>query len=73
VNSRAGDCHRGISSFGKIQAGPYRVGQTVRFVLHPKAGFCPGVFHGVAHWQRDDSDRTRDVRVGRFAFRVLSG
>src|SRR4051794_21640733 len=41
VNSAAGDCRRGISSFGKVQAGPYKVGQTVRFVLrYPKAGFC---------------------------------
>jgi hypothetical protein len=72
VNSA--DCTRGISSFGKIQAGPYKAGQTVRFAVRfPKAGFCRGVFHGVAHFQRDDPDRTRDVRVGRFAFRVLSG
>ena len=72
VNSTSGNCHRGISSFGKTQSGPYKVGQTVRFVLHPKSGFCPGVFHGVAHWQKKVGDRIRDVRVGRFAFRVLS-
>jgi hypothetical protein len=71
VNS--GNCTRGISSFGKINRGTYKVGQTVRFVIRfPRAGLCVGVFHGVAHWQRDDPDRTRDVRVGRFGFRVLS-
>ena len=71
VNSRAGDCRRGISSFGKVQAGPYKAGQTVRFVLHPRAGFCTGVFHGVGHWQKREGDHIRDVRIGRFAFRVL--
>src|SRR3954447_3215686 len=72
VNS--GNCTRGVTSFGKINSGPYKVGQTVRFVVRfPKAGLCVGVFHGVAHWQKDDADRTRDVRMGRFAFRVLSG
>ena len=71
VNSAG--CARGISSFGKIQAGPYKVGQTVRFAIrYPKAGLCVGVFHGVGHWQRKEGDRTRDVRIGRFAFRVLS-
>ena len=71
VNSS--DCTRGISSFGRIQTGPYKVGQTVRFVLRaPKSGFCVGVFHGVGHWQKDEGDHIRDVRVGRFAFRVLS-
>ncbi len=70
VNS--GTCNRGITSFGRTQSGPYKVGQTVRFVLRFKAGFCPGVFHGVGHWQKRKGDRTRDVRVGRFAFRVLS-
>jgi hypothetical protein len=37
----------------------------------PKSGWCPGVFHGVVHWQYKDGDRYRDVRVGRFGFRVL--
>src|SRR5436305_12755802 len=38
VNSS--DCHTGISSFGKVQSGPYKIGQTVRFVLRaPKHGF----------------------------------
>jgi hypothetical protein len=70
VNSS--DCTRGISSFGKIQAGPYRVGQTVRFVLRaPKAGYCVGVFHGVGHFERRVGDHWTDRRTGRFAFRVL--
>jgi hypothetical protein len=65
-------CTRGVSSFGRIQTGPYKVGQTVRFVLRaPRSGWCPGVFHGVAHWEKREGDHTRDVRVGRFAFRVL--
>ncbi len=69
----SGDCRTGISSFGRIQAGPYKVGQTVRFVLKaPKGGWCPGVFHGVAHWEKQEGDHTRDVRMGRFAYRVLS-
>lgn len=72
VNS--GTCTRGISSFGRIQTGPYKVGQTVRFVLRaPRSGWCVGVFHGVAHWEKRVGERTRDVRVGRFAFRVLAG
>jgi hypothetical protein len=71
VNS--GDCTKGISSFGKIQTGPYKVGDTVRFrVRFPKRGLCTGVFHGVGHWQKRDGDHVRDVRVGRFGFRVLS-
>ena len=71
VNS--GDCHRGISSFGKTQSGPYKVGDTVRFrIRFPKAGLCVGVFHGVAHWEKREGDHFRDVRVGRFGFRVLS-
>jgi hypothetical protein len=71
VNSS--DCHRGISSFGRISSGPYKVGDTVRFrVRFPRAGFCVGVFHGVGHWQKRESDHVRDVRVGRFGFRVLS-
>jgi hypothetical protein len=70
VNS--GDCRRGVSSFGRISTGPYRVGQTVRFVLRaPRHGWCVGVFHGVGHWQKRVGDRVRDVRVGRFAFRVV--
>ena len=69
-----GDCTRGISSFGKIQAGPYEVGDTVRFrIRYPKRGLCVGVFHGVGHWQKQEGDHFRDVRTGKFAFRVLSG
>lgn len=72
VNS--GSCTHGISSFGKINTGPYKVGQTVRFVLKaPRHGWCVGVFHGVGHWEKKEGDHYRDVRVGRFAFRVLSG
>jgi hypothetical protein len=71
VNS--GDCARGISSFGKVQYGPYRKGQTVRFVIrYPRRGLCVGVFHGVAKFQRKVGDRIVDERLGRFAFRVLS-
>ena len=71
VNS--GDCTRGVSSFGKVQAGPYKAGQTVRFVIrYPRAGLCVGVFHGVAHFERRVGDRWTDRRLGRFAFRVLS-
>jgi hypothetical protein len=71
VNS--GDCGSGIGSFGKIQAGPYKVGQTVRFVLRaPKNRWCVGVFHGVGHFERKVGDRWTDKRIGRFAFRVLS-
>ena len=69
VNS--GDCTRGISSFGKIQAGPYRTGQTVRFRVHYARGLCVGVFHGVAHFERKVGDRWTDRRLGRFGFRVL--
>jgi hypothetical protein len=70
VNS--GNCTRGVSSFGRIQARPYKVGQTVRFVLKaPKSGWCVGVFHGVGHFQRKVGDHTVDKRIGRFAFRVL--
>ena len=71
VNS--GTCTRGVSSFGRIQPGPYRAGQTVRFVLRaPRSGWCAGVFHGVAHFERRVGDRWTDHRLGRFAFRVLS-
>jgi hypothetical protein len=71
VNST--NCTRGISSFGKIQTGPYKVGQTVRFVLRaPKAGWCVGVFHGVGHFEHKVGDHFTDRRIGRFAFRVLS-
>jgi hypothetical protein len=70
VNS--GTCTRGVSSFGRIQSGPYRVGDTVRFVLRaPRSGWCIGVFHGVGHFERKIGDRWTDRRVGRFAFRVL--
>ena len=71
VNSA--DCTRGISSFGKVQAGPYRRGQTVRFVIrYPRRGLCAGVFHGVVHFDRKVGDRTTQRRLGRFGFRVLS-
>ena len=71
VNS--GDCARGVSSFGKVQPGPYKVGQTVRFVIrYPKSGLCAGVFHGVAHFERKVGDRWTDKRLGRFGFRVVS-
>jgi hypothetical protein len=70
VNS--GTCSRGVSSFGRVQTGPYRVGQTVRFVLRaPRSGWCVGVFHGVGHFERKVGDRWTDTRIGRFAFRVL--
>src|SRR5215218_3513975 len=56
VNSSG--CARGISSFGKIQTGPYKVGDIVRFrVRYPKQGLCVGVFHGVAHFERKVGDR----------------
>ena len=71
VNS--GSCTRGVSSFGRVQPGPYKVGQLVRFVLKaPKSGWCVGVFHGVGHFERKVGDRWVDKRIGRFAFRVLS-
>ena len=71
VNS--GTCTRGISSFGRVQYGPYRKGQTVRFVIrYPRKGLCAGVFHGVVKYQRKVGDRTLDRRLGRFGFRVLS-
>lgn len=70
VNS--GDCTRGISSFGRIQTGPYKAGQTVRFkIRYPHKGLCVGVFHGVAHFERKVGDRWTDKRLGRFGFRVL--
>ncbi|HEX6715150.1 MAG TPA: hypothetical protein VF066_17300 [Thermoleophilaceae bacterium] len=70
VNS--GDCTRGISSFGRIQYGPYKKGQTVRFVIrYPRKGLCVGVFHGVVKFQRKVGDRILDRRLGRFGFRVL--
>jgi hypothetical protein len=71
VNSA--DCTRGISSFGKVQSGPYRRGQTVRFVIrYPRRGLCAGVFHGVVHFDRRVGDRWTHTRLGRFAFRVVS-
>lgn len=68
VNS--GTCTHGISSFGKVQSGPYRRGQTVRFRIHFRRGLCAGVFHGVVHFERKGGDRWRDTRLGRFGFRV---
>src|SRR4051812_14864813 len=39
VNSNG--CARGVNSFGKIQSGPYKVGDTVRFrIRFAKAGLC---------------------------------
>jgi hypothetical protein len=71
VNS--GRCTRGISSFGRIQYGPYKKGQTVRFVIrYPRKGLCVGVFHGVVKYQHKEGDRILDRRLGRFGFRVLS-
>jgi hypothetical protein len=71
VNS--GDCTRDISSFGRIQYGPYKKGQTVRFVIrYPRKGLCVGVFHGVVKFQHKEGDRILDRRLGRFGFRVLS-
>jgi len=71
VNSA--DCTRGISSFGKVQAGPYRRGQIVRFVIrYPRSGLCVGVFHGVVHFDRKVGDRWTQTRLGRFGFRVLA-
>ena len=67
-----GTCTRGVSSFGRIQSGPYRVGDTVRFILRaPRSGWCIGVFHGVGHFERKVGDRWTDRRIGRFAFRVV--
>jgi hypothetical protein len=64
---------RGVSSFGRTSSGPYKVGQTVRFVLKaPKSSWCVGVFHGVGHFERKVGDHWVDKRIGRFAFRVLS-
>lgn len=73
VNSTAQDCRRGVSSFGKVQAGPYKAGQTVRFVMRFRSGFCPGVFHGVVHYDKKVGDTTTQRRLGRFAFRVSPG
>jgi hypothetical protein len=71
VNSTAGDCRRGVSSFGRVQSGPYRKGQVVRFRMHFRSGFCRGVFHGVVHYDEKVGDRIVQKRLGRFAFRVL--
>jgi hypothetical protein len=68
----SGACTTGYSSFGRIASGPYKVGQIVRFTLRPppNGGWCPGLFHGVGHWEKREGDHTRDVRLGRFFFRV---
>jgi hypothetical protein len=44
----------------------------VRFTLRPPphGGWCPGLFRGVGHWEKREGDHTRDVRLGRFFFRV---
>lgn len=72
VNS--GTCTRGVSSLGRVQSGPYKAGQTVRFVLRaPRSGWCVGVFHGVVHWEKNaGAAGFVDRRVGRFGFRVLA-
>jgi hypothetical protein len=68
----SGECRTGYSSFGAIAPGPYKVGQIVRFTVRPPphGGWCPGLFHGVGHWEKREGDHTRDVRLGRFFFRV---
>ena len=68
VNSDS--CTRGINSFGRVQSGPYRKGQTVRFRIRFRQGLCRGVFHGVAHYERRVGDRWVDRRLGGFGFRV---
>jgi hypothetical protein len=69
----SGECHTGYSSFGRISKAVIAPGQRVVFRLRrpPHGGWCPGVFHGVGHWQKREGDRTRDIRMGRFAFRVI--
>jgi hypothetical protein len=68
----SGACATGYSSFGAIATGPYKVGQIVRFTVRPPphGGWCPGLFRGVGHWEKREGVRTRDVRLGRFFFRV---
>jgi hypothetical protein len=68
----SGTCTTGYSSFGRTSSGPYKAGQIVRFTLKrpPNGGWCPGLFRGVGHWEKREGDRTRDVRLGRFFFRV---
>ena len=55
VNS--GSCTRGISSFGRIQYGPYKKGQTVRFVILYLAkgeSFFAGYERRQGGWERLD-------------------
>jgi hypothetical protein len=68
----SGQCRTGYSSFGRTSSGPYKVGQIVRFRLKPPphGGWCPGLFRGVGHWQKREGTSTRDVRLGRFFFRI---
>lgn len=68
----SGACTTGYSSFGRINSGPYQPGQIVRFVLKPPphGGWCAGLFRGVGHWEQKQGETTRDVRLGRFFFRV---
>ena len=64
----SGACTTGYSSLGKISKTRIAVGDTVRFRLPPgpHGGWCRGLFRGVAHWEQG----SRDVRLGRFFFRV---
>jgi Ca2+-binding RTX toxin-like protein len=64
----SGECRTGYSSFGRVSKGRIERGEIVRFRLPPgpHGGWCPGVFHGVGHWERG----SEDIRLGRFAFRV---
>jgi hypothetical protein len=70
----SGTCRTGFSSYGHVNTGPYRKGQTVRFVLRaPRDGWCPGVFRGVVQYEYKQGTRWRSIRLGRYAFRVLAG
>jgi hypothetical protein len=68
----SGKCTTGYSSFGHINSGPYKPGQIVRFTLRPPphGGWCPGLFRGVGHWEKREGATTRDIRLGRFFFRI---
>jgi hemolysin type calcium-binding protein len=68
----SGPCGTGFSSLGRISSGPYKPGQIVRFVLRPPphGGWCRGLFRGVGHWEKKEGATTRDVRLGRFFFRI---
>jgi hypothetical protein len=64
----SGDCTTGYSSLGRTARARIAPGDIVRFSLPPgpHGGWCRGLFRGVAHFQNDH----RDVRLGRFFFRV---